>query len=156
MEQGLVSPFAGWESFYVLLRSSAAALTGLQFVVIALAAESSASPSIRAAQAWGTPTVVHFGAVLLISALLSAPWHGTSIVSRAIAVAAVAGLGYALFVLRRARQQSDYEPVLEDWLGHVILPLAAYATLLVVGLALPGRAERLNCDRNRRNTTTFG
>jgi hypothetical protein len=137
MEQGLLSPFAAWESFYVILGSSAAALTGLQFVVIALAAESTTSTSMRAAQAWGTPTVVHFGAVLLIAALLSAPWHGTSIVSGAVAAAAVAGLAYTCFVLRRARQQTEYEPVLEDWISHIILPLAAYATLLVAGIVLP-------------------
>jgi hypothetical protein len=138
MEPGLASPFAGWESFYVILGSSAAALTGLQFVVIALAADNAASTSIRATQAWGTPTVVHFGAVLLIAALLSAPWHGTAIVSHAVAAAAVAGLAYTLVVLRRARQQSEYEPVIEDWICHVVLPLAAYATLLIAGIVLPG------------------
>ena len=30
---------AGWESYYVMVGSSAAALTGLQFVVMALASE---------------------------------------------------------------------------------------------------------------------
>ncbi len=39
MEAGTL-PLRAWETFYVIVGSSAAALTGLQFVVIALIAES--------------------------------------------------------------------------------------------------------------------
>jgi hypothetical protein len=68
-----------WESFYVIVGSSAGALTGLQFVVIALIAENQAARSMREIRAFGTPTVVHFCAVLFVSAIVSAPWgalHG--------------------------------------------------------------------------------
>jgi len=34
-----VSAFSAWETFYVIIGSSAAALTGLQFVVVTLGAE---------------------------------------------------------------------------------------------------------------------
>lgn len=40
MEEAVRSPLVAWESFYVIVGSSGAALTGLQFVVIALIAES--------------------------------------------------------------------------------------------------------------------
>ena len=70
-----ISPLARWESFYVIVGSSAGALTGLQFVVIALIAEAEAAASMQEIRAFGTPTVVHFCAVLFISAVLSAPWH---------------------------------------------------------------------------------
>src|SRR2546430_12420592 len=43
VEPAAVSPFAAWESFYVIIGSSGAALTGLQFVVIALSAEGRAT-----------------------------------------------------------------------------------------------------------------
>jgi hypothetical protein len=46
----------------------------------------------------------------------------------------VAGLGYALLVLRRARRQTAYVPVLEDWIWHNVLPLIAYAALLLAAL----------------------
>ena len=39
MTEALANPLAAWESFYVIVGSSAAALTGLQFVVITLAAD---------------------------------------------------------------------------------------------------------------------
>ncbi len=70
-----MSPFAAWESFYVILGSSAAALTGLQFVVMVLGAEINAPATVHTTRAFGTPTIVHFCAVLLNSAILSAPWH---------------------------------------------------------------------------------
>src|SRR5262245_58869805 len=128
MEAASASPFAGWESFYVILGSSPAALTGRSFAVSAMVAAITARASTRSAQAWGTPTVVHFGAVLLVSALLSAPWHATAIAARAVTAFALVGLAYTLYVLRRARQQTDYAPVLEDWIWHIVLPLLAYVT----------------------------
>src|SRR5262245_37124598 len=63
-----------WESFYVIVGSSAGALAGLQFVVMALVTESSATRSMGEIAAFGTPTIVHFCEVLLIAASLSAPW----------------------------------------------------------------------------------
>ena len=65
--------YAAWESFYVIIGSSAAALTGLQFVVIVLGAEISVGGNENATRAFGTPTIVHFCAVLLNSAIPSAP-----------------------------------------------------------------------------------
>ena len=70
-----LTTFAGWENFYVIVGSSAGALIGLQFVVMTLVAERS-MPSPETTDAFATPSVIHFGVVLLLSALLSAPWHG--------------------------------------------------------------------------------
>ncbi|HZS29133.1 MAG TPA: hypothetical protein VFB76_18040 [Candidatus Angelobacter sp.] len=67
------SPLAAWENFYVIVGSSAGALTGLQFVVIALIAEGRTPGSMREIRAFGSPTIVHFCASLLISAILSSP-----------------------------------------------------------------------------------
>jgi len=40
MEQATLLPLAGWANFYVIIGSSGGALTGLQFVVMTLVAES--------------------------------------------------------------------------------------------------------------------
>jgi hypothetical protein len=70
IEEAAHAPLAAWESFYVIVGSSGAALTGLQFVVMALIAESPLrSSSSREIDAFGTPVIVHFGAVLLIAAI---------------------------------------------------------------------------------------
>jgi hypothetical protein len=132
-----VSPLAAWESFYVIVGSSGAALTGLQFVVIALVAESRARSTHREIAAFGTPTIVHFCAVLLMSAILSAPWRSVSSAAFALDFCGAAGVAYMLIVVRRARRQTGYKPVLEDWLWHAVFPFLAYAALLVAALVLP-------------------
>jgi hypothetical protein len=48
---------------------------------------------------------------------------------------------YVVIVLRRARRQTDYQPVLEDWLWHTVFPLVSYTALLVAALLLPGHPE---------------
>jgi len=136
MEQAVLSPFAGWESFYVIIGSAAAVLTGLQFVVTSLSAEINAPGSGSVVGAFATPTIVHFCAVLLIAAILTAPWSALSSAGIALGVCGVAGLVYALMVVRRARRQTDYVPVLEDWIWHGALPLIAYAALLVAAVLL--------------------
>src|SRR3989442_2500685 len=83
------TPFSAWESFYVIIGSSAAALTGLQFVVVVLGAEArSLGPEVGA---FGTPTVVHFFAVLLMSAILSVPWRAVSHAGLSLGAVGVAG-----------------------------------------------------------------
>ena len=137
--------FAEWESFYVIVGSAAGALTGLQFVVMTLIARKPPLRREAAGAAFITPTIVHFAAALLLAAVLCAPWP------MIIPIAAICGLhrphrphrphggGYAALVARRMRRQTTYRPDLEDWLCHVLLPLAAYAILAVSALAAPSR-----------------
>ncbi len=131
MESTLLS---AWENFYVIVGSSGAALTGLQFVVIALVAESSMRGSPREIAAFGTPTVVHFCSVLFISAVLSAPWQTLAGPAIVLGGGGMLGVVYAIVVVIRARSQSGYKPVLEDWLWHVVFPFIAYATVFTAAL----------------------
>src|SRR4029450_13117043 len=92
--------FPAWETFYVIVGSSAGALTGLMFVVMALIAESRGSaPQI---DAFGTPTVVHFGAALLLTAIMTAPWPAVWTMRIALAVFGAVTAGYMVVVTRRA------------------------------------------------------
>jgi hypothetical protein len=136
MEQAVLSPLIAWGSFYVIIGSSAAVLTGLQFVVMTLSAGMNARGIDAVTGAFSTPTIVHFCAVLLISAIVSAPWSALSSVGLALGASGVAGIVYVLIVVRRTQRQTVYVPVLEDWLFHTVLPLIAYATLLVAAVFL--------------------
>jgi len=136
MEQGILSPLVAWESFYVIIGSAAAALTGLQFVVMTLSAGMNARGSDTVTNAFSSPTIVHFCVVLFISAIVSAPWPALSSVRLVLGAGGVAGLAYALIVVWRMQRQTLYVPVFEDWLFHVVLPLIAYATLLVAAIFL--------------------
>lgn len=123
-----------WENFYVIVGSAAGALIGLQFVVMTLIASiPSSRVEMEAGTAFATPSVVHFGAVLLLSAIVSAPWEGFGTVALVWGSAGIAGVIYTLVVIRRLRVQAAYQPVFEDWLFHALLPLAAYVVLAVSG-----------------------
>lgn len=137
MTQEPLAAVAAWETFYVIVGSSAAVLTGLQFVVMALVAESRTPSSLREVNAFGTPTVVHFCAVLLGAATLSAPWHRLASVAVTLGVFGAAGVVYTMIVVRRARQSPAYKPVLEDWIWHVVLPLVAYTVTTAAAIVLP-------------------
>ena len=136
---GEMAPFTrqSWESFYVIVGSTAGALIGLQFVVLTLVGEAGMTRgSGEAVSAFGSPNVVHFCAALLVAAIFSAPWGGLGPPGVAIAVAGVCGFVYSVAVLRRAMRQRDYKPVLEDWIWHAALPLVAYAALVHAGIQL--------------------
>lgn len=136
MEDAVGRPFAAWESFYVIVGSSGAALTGLQFVVIALGAEARKLGNRRTIDAFGTPTIVHFCATLLLAAMLCAPWQTLSSAALVLGFCGIAGIVYMGIVTRRARRQTEYRPVFEDWLWHTGLPFIAYATLLASAAVL--------------------
>lgn len=137
MADPVSSPLSGWESFYVIVGSSGAALTGLQFVVITLIADLPRRNSSKAVNAYGTPTVVHFGVALLIAAIISAPWTSLWPVGALLALIGAGGVGYVGIVFRRAGSvQSEYTPVFEDWLWHTILPCIAYVSVGVAGAFL--------------------
>ena len=86
--------------------------------------------------AFGTPTIVHFGTVLLLSAIMSTPWHAMLNVAFAIGAVGLSGLLYGALVIRRAREQTGYKPVLEDWLWHTAFPLLVHTVLVAAAIAL--------------------
>ena len=138
MQEAAVSPLTAWQNFYVIIGSSAAALTGLMFVVITLIAGAQVRRSSGTNAAFGTPTVVHFCAALLVAAILSAPWQALWYASLLLGLSGLGGVTYVVIVLRRVRRQTDYQPVLEDWLWHTVFPLVSYTALVVAAIILPG------------------
>ena len=131
----------GWDNFYVITGSSAGGLTGLTFVVIALAADSK-RVSTRGLRAYMTPTIVHFGTVLALAAYLSMPHLGVLSVSLGIGAAGAAGLAcIAVVAATIGRISSDYIPVREDWIWNVILPASAYGALFAAAFLIWRRPE---------------
>jgi len=130
-----MSELTEWESFYVIVGSSAGALIGLQFVVMTLIAEMPPLRLAEAGAAFATPTIVHFGSALLLSALLSAPWQAITLAAALWGLLGLSGAVYAMIITRRMRVQTAYRPLFEDWLFHAVLPLAAYALLVILAFA---------------------
>lgn len=130
-----MNELAEWDSFYLIVGGAAGALIGLQFVVMTLIAERPQLNKAEAGAAFATPTIIHFGAALLLSALLRAPWAAVTSASAVWGLIGLIGIVYVLIVARRMKNQNVYRPVAEDWLFHAVLPLAAYASLAISAFA---------------------
>jgi hypothetical protein len=119
-----------WQNFYVIVGSAAGGLTGLQFVVMALMADiPTMEHESQAISAFSTPSIVNFGAVLLLAAVLAIPWQSVRPVSIVWGVAGAVGILYTAITGWRFSRQSAYTPVFEDYFFRVIIPLIGYAIL---------------------------
>jgi hypothetical protein len=127
----------GWENFYVITGSSAAGLTGLTFVVIALASDAN-MVRLSGLRAFITPIVIHFGSVLWIASILSIPGH--TALSLAICLA-VTGIGLTLYsgftIFRMYAHMKLYVPAMQDWIFNAALPLVCCLAILSAGVLVP-------------------
>jgi hypothetical protein len=125
-----------WSNFFVMTGSSAAALTGLMFVVTSLIRERPRA-SRELVGMFSTPTVMHFACVLLASAVLLAPWHVLWHATVAVGIIGLFGLGYVVrAVVHALRMSGDYSPDLEDWIWFTVMPFGGYAAVLAGALIL--------------------
>jgi hypothetical protein len=124
---------SAWDSFYVIVGSSAGALIGLQFVVMTLIADRAKTITVEAGQAFATPTVVHFSACLLISALIQIPWQPI-FAAWSAGMVGLGGMIYMALPVQRMRRQNSYQMDWEDRIFHVLLPFLAYGLLGLSGL----------------------
>ena len=127
-------PLDGWNNFYVIVGSSAAGLTGLTFVVIALASDAHVV-RLSGLRTFITPVVMHFGWALWISALLCIPGQTAISLSVCVTVSAAILAAYGgTTTYRMYRGRREYRPVFADWLWNAVLPSLCYLALLVAGV----------------------
>jgi hypothetical protein len=137
MAETASSFLAPWASFYVMMGSSAAALTGLMFVVITLVNRTERSRrSSDGIATFSTPTVTHFCAALLVSAVLAAPWRLMLHPAVLIALTGLFGIVYMLRVMRRTKSLVSYTADVEDWTWYSVLPLVAYIAIFAGAIVL--------------------
>jgi len=136
-------PLHGWENYYVILGSSAAALTGLTFIVITISSgeggsfANSASARLLGLRAFITPIAVHFCAALWLSVLLSVPGLTVTRLAICLGITGVVGVMYCARVIGWMLQALvNYKPFLDDWIWNAFLPSSAYLCVLVVALIL--------------------
>ncbi len=126
----------GWNNFYVIVGSSAAGLTGLTFVVIALASDAN-MVRLSGLRTFITPIVMHFGSALWIAALLCIPGHTTeSLLICMIVTGGVLTAYAATTTWRMYRGRHDYRPMLEDWIWNALAPSLCYLVLLAAAMRL--------------------
>jgi len=139
MAESTSSVLGAWSTFYIMTGSSAAALVGLMFVVITLATGSGRTNSREArlgTSTFSTPTVVHFGSALLVSAILAAPWPSLGGPATLLGLAGACGAVYVSRVFVRTKRLTTYSADVDDWIWYTILPFVAYGAVLVGAIGL--------------------
>jgi hypothetical protein len=137
MTETIASVLTPWSNFYTMIGSSAGALTGLMFVVITLVTRVERQNTHDGISTFSTPTVVHFCAALLISAILNAPWRSLLGPATLLGLAGLCGVVYVLCIMYRTKRLTMYRPDLDDWAWYTILPFIAYGAILVSAILLP-------------------
>src|SRR3979409_498013 len=120
-----VAMMEGWHEFYVLVGTSAAALTGLMVVVISISPETIAERPKAGVRAFVTPTMVFFTTALSLSALLLGPRMRAAALAVLLAFASVAGLAYLLWI-RGQHHWREGKLDAEDWVFFIGLPFLSY------------------------------
>jgi hypothetical protein len=135
----LAQPFLGpWAAFFTMTATAAATLIGLMFVVVTLVSGiERTGDSEVGLSTFSTPTVIHFGAALLVSAILIAPWPRLAGTFALVTLVGLAGVAHMSRVTGKARRLTAYAPDMEDWVWYTIFPFVAYAAVLVGGVAIP-------------------
>jgi hypothetical protein len=130
-------PFTPWKDFYTLIGSSAAALTGLVFVMMTLiAGRKESNFSTYGASVFSSPTVVLFCAVLFIAGVFLAPWPSPGVAGTLVGVTGLVGVIYAIRIGYRTTQLESYSADPSDWMWFTLLPLLGSLAVCVSGFAL--------------------
>ncbi len=134
MQDPGLSLLGSWQNYYIILGTAAATLTGLMFLVISLMAGARVRSSTVyvAIDAFNTPTIVHFCAVLVVALIVSAPWQSILDVSLVLGLANLGGVVYIVTSVPQMRRMEGYQPSRYDWIWYFSVPLALY---VIIGIA---------------------
>jgi hypothetical protein len=131
----LAEELHAWHEFYLLLGTSAAALTGLMFVVVSISPETIATRPFAGIRAFVTPTVVYFTTVLVVSGAMMAPHLGPRPLALLLGLGGIAGVAYMLWIdVHRQWREAKLEE--DDWVWYVALPALSYILLVAAAIAL--------------------
>jgi hypothetical protein len=130
----------GWDNFYIMTGAAGAQLIGLLFVIITLGTHLSASSVVHGVRAFLTPTLVHFGSVLLQAMIVLAPWTSPWPVGVLLGLCGLVGLAYLIDVVRKRQKVQFVSLHLLDWIPYAAIP--ALANLALIAGAIGMIAEK--------------
>lgn len=120
-----------WHDFYMLLGTASATLVGLMFVATSIGATVFNEESRAALEAFITPTVVHFAAVLYACLVFVIPSHRWGTLSTLLALGGIAGTIYSGRVIVELVIRRRFNVDLTDRAFYALIPLAGYLLALV-------------------------
>ena len=124
-----------WHEFYLLLGTSAAALTGLMFVVISIGPEVISGREASGVRAFVTPTVVYFTSALIVSGVMMMPRVDPVVLGVLLLLGSIAGLAY-VFWTGVHRNWRENKLGWDDFIWYATLPLLGYIVMLAAAIGI--------------------
>jgi hypothetical protein len=123
-----------WHDFYVLIGTASGALIGLMFVAASIAATAMGARYRPGVEAFISPTVAHFSAVLFLCLLVIAPTHTRISLGVVTLAGGAIGIGYCVRV-RMHMHRLGTSIDLVDRVWYALIPGLGYLLLAASGAA---------------------
>jgi hypothetical protein len=135
-----------WQNFYFMVGTASATLIGLMFVAVSLGADLPAATDANGITTFVTPMLIHFGSVVLISAMMLIPTF--RLVSLGITLLGI-GIVFTLYSLWIGRQfrlhpgRDNFSK--SDWKWYVYFPIIGDVLVIVMAVwLLTGSTDAMN------------
>jgi hypothetical protein len=136
MQDSVAELFHSWHEFYLLVGTAAATLVGLMFVSASIGSSVFSERHSKALQAFFSPTVVNFAAVLFICIGVMIPSQTWLSLGLLLAGGGVAGLIYAGRVWVQMFVRRSFHVDMIDRMFYATVPLVGYLLVLSAGILL--------------------
>ena len=135
MSDPIIPILHAWQSFYLLVGAAAATLIGLVFIAVTFGAGLVEADTKVTLDAWVTPIIVHFGAVLFLAALINVPTLSSGSLGVLLSLGSLIVLFYLAFVAYKLlRMKGIQTSKLTLVLWQVALPIVGYLFVLWAGI----------------------
>lgn len=130
MDTWLAGMLHEWRDFYALVGAASATLVGLLFVAASIGANTFTEQHRAPLQAFLTPTLAHFSAVMFASMLAIAPLRDERSLAGLLGALALAGLAYSATIFVRLVIERRFKADLTDRVFYALIPTLGYLMLL--------------------------
>jgi hypothetical protein len=134
MDESLTGLLHEWHDFYLLLGTASATLVGLMFVAASIGSTVFNEDHRGALQAFITPTVVHFAAVLFACLVNTMPIHSWESLGALLAAGGLAGVIYGGRVLFQLIIRHRFNVDVIDRMYYALIPMVAYLLALAAAI----------------------
>jgi len=126
-----------WETFYLVIGTSAGALVGVMFIVATLTADLAVDQLNRGTVIYQSPTVFHLGVIVAVGALALIPDHLMPFAAVLFAALGACGFAYSALTLWRTFERYEfYQATPWDRLFFGLLPAFCYVLMIAGGVAV--------------------
>ncbi len=126
-----------WHDFYILIGTASATLIGLMFVAASVGARCFDAEREAPLRAFLTPTVVHFGAILVTCLMGTVPSQTRSSLCALVLAGGLVGMGFTTRVWMNMHRQGITKTIdLADLFCYLFLPALSYLMMTGFGIVL--------------------